>query len=131
MRAKKKRMFLALADVVLGLCEWLFMWRGIMSLTNDFARASFFLKPVVDMDAMELENRCDTGYAQFYEEFVPPLTAYMKQDLVARFQKEPTMEGLVDFMAKYYGASMANICWLRKLKGKRAWGCETWPSDPC
>ena len=101
------------------MCEWLFMWRGFMSLVNDLAHARFFLKPVVDMDAMELESRCDTGYAQFYEEFVPPLTAYMKQDLVARFQKEPTTEPLADFMAKYYGASMANICWLRKLKGER------------
>ena len=38
---------------------------------------------------------------------------------MARFQKEPTLEPLSDFMARYYGASMANICWLRKLKGER------------
>ena len=119
MRAKKKKMFLALADLVLGMCEWLFLWRGFMSLMNDFAHASFFLKPVLDMDAMELENRCDTGYAQFFQEFVPPLTTYMKQDLVARFQKDQTLESLADFMAMYYGTSMANICWLRKIKGER------------
>ena len=106
-----------LADVVIGACEWLFMWRGFMSIIHDFACASRFFKPIVDMDAMELEDH--NGYAQFYKEFVPPLIAYMKQDLMDRFHKEPTLDGLTDFMARYYGASMANICWLRKIKGER------------
>ena len=105
-----------MADVVLGACEWLFMWRGFMSIIRDFACASRFFKPIVDMDVMELEDH--NGYTQFYKEFVPPLIAYMKQDLMDRFHKEPTLEGLTDFMARY-GASMANICWLRKIKGER------------
>jgi hypothetical protein len=112
-------MFFALADMMLGMFEWLCMWRGLTSIIRDFAGISSFLKPIVDMDAMELENRCYTGYAQFYEEFVPPLIAYMKQDLMTRFQQEQTLENLADFMARYYGASMANICWLRKIKGER------------
>jgi len=112
-------MFFELADFVLGACEWLFMWRGFMSIMNDFGGISSFLKPIIDMDAMELENRCYTGYAQFYEEFVPPLIAYMKQDLMKRFQQAHPLENVTDFMARYYGASMANICWLRKIKGER------------
>ena len=112
-------MFFELADVVLGACEWFFMCRGFMSVIYDFSCFSRFFKPILDMDAMEAENRCDTGYTEFYAEFVPPLVAYMKQDLVERFHKEPTLESLTDFMAKYYGASMANICWLRKIKGER------------
>ena len=95
------------------------MCRGFMSVIYDFSCFSRFFKPILDMDAMEAEARCDTGYAQFYAEFVPPLVAYMKQDLVERFHTEPTVESLADFMAKYYGASMANICWLRKMKGEQ------------